>query len=76
MDLFEIQDIPQQLPLETSVAELHMILDKIDSPEKDSDPLLFEGFRLKEIATILDMNENTVKTKMYRSLNALRQILE
>ncbi|HCR3473469.1 TPA: RNA polymerase subunit sigma, partial [Enterococcus faecium] len=22
------------------------------------------------------MNENTVKTKMYRSLNALRQILE
>ncbi|HBM7263323.1 RNA polymerase subunit sigma, partial [Enterococcus faecium] len=26
--------------------------------------------------TILDMNENTVKTKMYRSLNALRQILE
>ncbi len=77
MDLFEIQDIPQQLPLETSVAELHMILDKIDSPEKEILILyFFEGFRLKEIATILDMNENTVKTKMYRSLNALRQILE
>ena len=41
VDLFEIQDIPQQLPLETSVAELHMILDKIDSPKRDSDPLLF-----------------------------------
>ena len=54
-----------------------MILDKIDSPEKEILILyFFEGFRLKEIATILDMNENTVKTKMYRSLNALRQILE
>lgn len=77
VDLFEIQDIPQQLPLETSVAELHMILDKIDSPEKEILILyFFEGFRLKEIATILDMNENTVKTKMYRLLNVLRQILE
>lgn len=64
-------------PSKISSVELQMILEKIDSPEKEILILyFFEGFRLKEIAEILELNENTVKTKMYRSLNILRKILE
>lgn len=60
-----------------SIKDLYAILEKIDSPEKEILILhFFEGFRLKEIAEILDLNESTVKTKMYRSLNRLRQILQ
>ncbi|MFT9190353.1 MAG: sigma factor-like helix-turn-helix DNA-binding protein, partial [Liquorilactobacillus sp.] len=50
---------------------------KLDSPEKEIIVLkFFEGFTLEETAIILDMNVNTVKTKMYRALNHLREILE
>lgn len=62
---------------EISQVELQSILELIESPEKEILILkFFEGFRLKEIAEILELNENTVKTKMYRSLNQLRKILE
>nr|WP_143353226.1 sigma-70 family RNA polymerase sigma factor [Enterococcus villorum] len=60
-----------------SIIELYAVLEKIDSPEKEILILhFFENFRLKEIAEILELNENTVKTKMYRSLNQLRKILQ
>lgn len=49
-----------------------MILDKIDSLEKEILIFyFFEGFCLKEIVIILDMNENIVKIKMYCLLNVL-----
>jgi RNA polymerase sigma-70 factor (ECF subfamily) len=35
-----------------------------------------DGFTFKEIAKIKEMNENTVKTKMYTSLKKLREILK
>jgi len=35
-----------------------------------------DGFTFKEIAEIKEMNENTVKTKMYASLRKLREILK
>ena len=64
-------------PSEISTKELYEVLEGIDSPEKEILILhFFEGFRLKEIAEILELNENTVKTKMYRSLNLLRRILQ
>lgn len=57
--------------------ELNEVIAKLDSPEKEIILLkFFEGFTLEETAIILDMNVNTVKTKMYRALNRLRQILE
>ncbi|MDN2453685.1 RNA polymerase sigma factor [Lactobacillus sp. UCMA15818] len=57
--------------------ELNEIISKLDSPEKEIIVLkFFEGFTLEETAIILDMNVNTVKTKMYRALNHLREILE
>jgi len=35
-----------------------------------------DGFTFKEISEIKDINENTVKTKMYSSLKKLREILK
>ena len=52
-----------------SFLEIEEIINQLDSPK------FFEGFTLKEIALILDINENTIKTKMYRSLNELRSLL-
>lgn len=57
--------------------ELQSILEQTPSPDREIIVLkFFEGFTLYEIAQILDMSESTVKTKMYRSLNTLRHILE
>ena len=36
----------------------------------------FEDFKIKEISQILDMNENTVKTNLYKALNLLKIDLE
>ncbi len=36
----------------------------------------FEDLKLEEIAAILDINPNTVKSRLYRSLKKLRLILE
>jgi DNA-directed RNA polymerase specialized sigma24 family protein len=33
-----------------------------------------ENFKIKEIAEILDIPENTVKTKIFRGLKKLREI--
>ncbi|WP_442896571.1 RNA polymerase sigma factor [Enterococcus sp. 5H] len=60
-----------------SKIDIHSILKQLSSPAREIIILkFFEGFTLKDIANILDMNENTVKTKMYRSLNELRKALE
>lgn len=57
--------------------DIQSILKQLPSPSREIIILkFFEGFTLKDIASILDMNENTVKTKMYRSLNELREALE
>ncbi len=76
-DVFEEERVDGTFPSEISTQELYEVLEGIDSPEKEILILhFFEGFRLKEIAEILELNENTVKTKMYRSLNLLRKILQ
>lgn len=36
----------------------------------------FEDMKLEEIAAVLDLNVNTVKSRLYRSLKKLRLILE
>ena len=36
----------------------------------------FEDMKLEEIAAILDLNVNTVKSRLYRSLKKLRLVLE
>lgn len=36
----------------------------------------FEELQLKEIAQILEMNESTVKSRLYRSLDKLKALLE
>lgn len=66
-----------QLHEQVSYLELRDILDNTPSPEREIIILkFFEGFTIHEIAKILDINESTVKTKMYRSLDTFRSILE
>lgn len=66
-----------QLDERISYLELRDILEQTPSPEREIIVLkFFEGFTIREIAAILDLNENTVKTKMYRSLDTFRSILE
>ncbi|MDH3709042.1 MAG: RNA polymerase sigma factor [Cyclobacteriaceae bacterium] len=36
----------------------------------------YEGMKFREIAEVLDISENTVKSRMYYGLSALRKILE
>ena len=56
--------------------ELKEILERTPSPERDIIILkYFDGFTLQEIAQILNLNENTVKTKMYRSLVQFKHLL-
>ncbi|MGC3558220.1 RNA polymerase sigma factor, partial [Enterococcus faecalis] len=58
-----------------SFLEIVEIIYQLDRPNRENILLLFfEGFTLKEFALILDINENTIKTKMYRSLNVLRSL--
>ena len=60
-----------------SYLEIEEIINQISSPNREIILLkFFEGFTLKEISVILALNENTIKTKLYRSLNELRSKLE
>ncbi len=62
---------------EFSQQELQIVLKQLKSPEYEIILLrFFEGFQLNEIAAILNLNPNTVKTKLYRALNELKDILE
>lgn len=60
-----------------SYIEIEEIINQISSPNREIILLkFFEGFTLKEISVILSLNENTIKTKLYRSLNELRSKLK
>ena len=57
--------------------DLQRILDSLDSKDKAVVQLrYFEEMKFREIAEILDENENTVKSRLYRSLRKLRQDME
>ena len=59
-----------------SFLEIEEIINQLDSPNREIILLkFFEGFTLKESALILDINEDTIKTKMDRSLNELRSLV-
>lgn len=81
-DLVDIEDVP--LPEERELepyqrqkrAELHNAMMKLSSDYRD--PLLLQvigGFSGKEIAKILDLNNNTVMTRLFRARSKLRDIL-
>lgn len=56
--------------------ELHQAIMRLDKDYRD--PLLLQvigGFSGKEIATILDLNNNTVMTRLFRARNKLKNIL-
>jgi len=78
---FELEDGPGlefiDFQNDVSYMELRELLSQTPSPEREIIILkFFEGFTLKEIAHILNLNENTVKTKMYRSLDNYKEILK
>lgn len=58
-------------------ADLAVILDHLDPKDKAVIVLkYFEELKLKEIAEILGENENTIKSRLYRSLKKLKQNME
>lgn len=58
-------------------ADLEAILDQLDPKDQAVIVLkYFEELKLKEIAEILDENENTIKSRLYRSLKKLKQNME
>lgn len=57
--------------------DLETALNSLDRTEKTIIMLrYFEEFRLEDIARIMDLNQNTVKAKLYRGLKKLRKKLE
>ncbi|MGG5357419.1 RNA polymerase sigma-70 factor, ECF subfamily [Enterococcus sp. DIV0213j] len=77
----ESNELPEELSMpaidQLTMMEIAEVLEKLGSPEKEILILkFFEGFTLNEISIILDLNTNTVKTKMYRALNQLRTIID
>src|SRR5690554_772432 len=81
--LVDIEDVslPEEQELEPyqrqKRAELHEAMMQLDSNYRD--PLLLQvigGFSGKEIAKILDLNNNTVMTRLFRARSKLRDILE
>jgi len=68
--LLEFQDVHSDL-------DLHHALDRIPTEIRTIVTLrYFEDFKISEIADILSLNENTVKTRLYRGLSLLRIELE
>lgn len=70
-----------EIPYEEKGLEIHDDLyDQINQMEKDTQNIIklrfFEELELNEIALILGMNLNTVKTKLYRGLKALKVVME
>ena len=70
-----------EIPYEEKGLEIHDDLyDQINQMEKDTQNIIklrfFEELELNEIALILGMNLNTVKTKLYRGLKTLKVIME
>lgn len=81
-DLVDIEDVslPEERELEPyqrqQRAELHEAMMQLSSDYRD--PLLLQvigGFSGKEIAKILDLNNNTVMTRLFRARSKLRDIL-
>lgn len=75
--------VPQDMAPETGREDtyenfdLQVALDRLDPKDKSVVILkYFEGMKLSEIAQVLKEKENTVKSRLYRSLDKLRLELE
>lgn len=61
----EVSDILQEALLQLSVDQREVVIMKE-----------FEGLKFREIAEVLNISENTVKSRMYYGLDGLKKILE
>ena len=61
----ELSDILQQALLELNVEQREVVIMKE-----------YEGLKFREIAEVLNISENTVKSRMYYGLDGLKRILE
>ena len=82
-DLVDIEDctIADQASLDTEqTAEHHLLQRQIDKLEIEyKEPLLLQvigGFSGEEIAKILDLNKNTVMTRLFRARNQLKEAMD
>ena len=61
----ELSDILQKALLEISEEQREVVIMKE-----------YEGLKFREIAEVLNLSENTVKSRMYYGLDGLKKILE
>lgn len=61
----ELADLLQQCLMELSAEQREVVIMKE-----------YEGLKFREIAEVLNISENTVKSRMYYGLDGLRRILE
>jgi RNA polymerase sigma factor (sigma-70 family) len=61
----ELSDILQKSLMELSAEQREVVIMKE-----------FEGLKFREIAEVLNISENTVKSRMYYGLDGLKKILE
>ena len=78
-----VQDLLKLMKLEYEEKQFEIhddLYTQIDHMEEDTQNIIklrfFEELELNEIAQVLGMNLNTVKTKLYRGLRALKISIE
>lgn len=81
-ELVDIDDVPtvssaqeREPEQRTDRSQLHAAINRLDSEYRE--PLLLQvigGFSGKEIAEILDLNSNTVMTRLFRARNKLKDM--
>jgi len=81
MSEYEEASITDTLSLTTEQQlENHWLRDKISQlPPEYSEPLILQvlgGFSGEDIASMLDLNKNTVMTRLFRARNQLKEALE
>lgn len=69
-------DNNNQVDEDTEILLLDLALEKLDPIKKETLILSrYQGFKYKEIASILDCSESAVKVRVFRALNELRDII-
>jgi RNA polymerase sigma factor (sigma-70 family) len=69
---------PERSMMQTELSELLQVCLKQLSEEQREVVIMkeYEGLKFREIAEVLNISENTVKSRMYYGLEALKRILE
>ena len=76
-EMLSWEDLPEESYEEAGFLQSESLYQEINGLEEPLQSIIklhyYEGFTLKEISAILELNENTVKSKLYRGLEMLKK---